>query len=84
MQLKSTLTDGIGTVANAKHGLAIHSPESNNKNMATYSVYWAVPWNTESIKIKQNQEKDFVNYIWRNPKANQEKIQPVKGVKGMV
>ena len=50
------------------HGLAIHSPESSKSSrwslmdlvhMATCSIHWAILWSTESIKIRQNQEKDF-------------------------
>ena len=50
------------------HGLAIYSPESNKSSwwslmelvhMATCSIHWAILWSTESIKIRQNQEKDF-------------------------
>ena len=28
-------------------------------HMATCSIRWAILWSTESIKIRQNQEKDF-------------------------
>ena len=50
------------------HGLAMHSPESNKSSwwslmdlvhMATCSIHWAILWSTESIDIRQNQEKDF-------------------------
>ena len=50
------------------HGLAIHSPESNKSSrwslmdlvhMATCPIRWAILWSTESVKIRQNQEKDF-------------------------
>ena len=72
--------DGFGTVANAKHpwlGYFIHSPESNKSSrwslmdlvhMATRSIRWAILWSTESIKIMQNQEKDFGGFgvSWEN------------------
>ena len=35
-------------------------------HVATCSIHWAILWSTESIKIRQNQEKDFggVGVVW--------------------
>ena len=63
-----TLMELVQQQMQSIHGLAIHSPESNKSSrwslmdlvhMATCSIRWATLWSAESIKIRQNQEKDF-------------------------
>ncbi len=64
--------DGFGTVANAKHPWLGYTQSwiqqqqpvefdgfGTHGYKCTCPIHWAILWSTESIKIRQNQEKDF-------------------------